>query len=154
LKRQRDSNKDFGFPSQPTLGGTGPSDEGWLSVKGALQEIAADRDVSGTGAKKILVETCASSKVRSRYQILRAVDPKHVKIEYRGIHPGEWSASVVPAGLINFKTWTFCAVFVDQSEGPIEISASDLKKWLARPRTEGQGPETLAVSPRSIERCS
>jgi hypothetical protein len=118
-------------------------DKEWLSFSEALDEIVDDRDISPESAKNLLVEACASKKVRSRYLGFLAVDSQRIQQSHLAIHPGEWDGSVVPVGVVNLATGTFRAVFHDNSEGPIEISASELHRWLARPR---KGPKAGTVS--------
>jgi hypothetical protein len=118
-------------------------DEEWLGLEQALEHISRTRDVGPGSAKTILLQACASRKVRSRYYNILAVDSQHLQIGYRQIHPGEWDASVIPVGYIDFSAGTFHTVFDDRGGGPIQICASDLKSWLARPR---RGPRPGTVS--------
>jgi hypothetical protein len=120
-----------------------PDDEDWLGLELALAMIVQARRVGSESARSILAQAFASRRVRSRYPRVIRVDRERVKIEYLSGRPGEWDGPVDPVGLMNAETGVFQAFFDDASEGPIEISASDLKKWLARP---ARGPKPGTVS--------
>jgi hypothetical protein len=123
------------------------SDKEWLHFSEALDKIVRERDISLESAKKLLVKACASKRVRSRYLSWLAIDPQRIQQSHHQIHPGEWDGSVVPVGVVDLATGTFRAVFGDNSQGPIEISANELNLWLARP---GKGPKAGTVSRYAI----
>jgi hypothetical protein len=123
--------------------------ERWLDIAAALEVIARERDVGPKTAEKILVESSASGKVRSRHIF---GDPYKKQIVYRAMRPATWRQDVV-LGYIDLAKGTYCQFDQpDSAVGRIEINADALSKWLERSH-RGPKPGTVtryAASDREL----
>jgi hypothetical protein len=111
--------------------------ERWLDVAAALGIIARERDAGPKNAQNILIEACASERVRSRYVTYNEL------LAFHAIQPFNWCRNVVLDGSIDLSRGTYCNYDDPDQAGPIQINADDLRKWLKRSH---RGPKTGTVS--------